>query len=515
MRISTKIISGYGILIALMLGLLLAQAFIIRTIRSSIQILTDVDFESAQAAIKLGAEDIHWLTFRTNMAFITAGSRVGPVLEQIEGDRATFETDLGILEKKGRSAQEQQEIQRLARLWKDFSEELARQLEVRPPEGTGTPPVLEGLLGELSSQITAVKHAIDAGIKAEVSKVRKTANMALTAFYVFAAIALISSGLVSVFIVQSISAPLKQLTYGTRTLAEGKFFYRLDTTRHDEFAQLAKDFNTMTQRLNELDQMKKDFVSHVSHELKAPLASMQETIHLLLEQIPGPLTDKQRRLLELNLSSGQRLSAMIGNLLDLSRMEAGVMQYELKNSDLAGLAQTAAAELQPLAGERNLSLTIEAPEQPIMIECDGDRIMQIVKNLLGNAIKFSPKGKEIRVRVTKSATVPNGMPASWRRKVLSPADGKEFALVTVTDSGPGVPDQHKVKIFEKFHQVKQGKKVPGQGVGLGLAISQTIAEAHRGAIWVEDNPAGGSIFLLLLPPGGGSTQAGYRSSSPI
>ena len=204
-------------------------------------------------------------------------------------------------------------------------------------------------------QIETVNKAIRTGIDTGGARGSPDFNAAVTVSYVFAAIALLSSGLVSFFIVQSISRPLKQLTQGTRTIAEGKFFYRLDTTRHDEFAQLAKDFNTMTLRLDELDQMKKDFVSHVSHELKAPLASMQETIRLLLEQIPGPLNDKQRRLLELNLASGRRLSTMIGNLLDLSRFEAGVVQYELKSNDLIALVRTAAADLEPHAGEKDLA----------------------------------------------------------------------------------------------------------------------------------------------------------------
>jgi two-component system sensor histidine kinase GlrK len=135
--------------------------------------------------------------------------------------------------------------------------------------------------------------------------------------------------LVSLLIVRSISKPLANLTEGTRAIADGKFFYRLDTTRKDEFAQLAQDFNKMTLRLNELDELKKDFVSHVSHELKAPLASMQETIQIMLEEIPGPLTEKQKRLLALNLQSGTRLTSMISNLLDHSTAEAGVMVYAL------------------------------------------------------------------------------------------------------------------------------------------------------------------------------------------
>jgi signal transduction histidine kinase len=377
------------------------------------------------------------------------------------------------------------------------------------------PRALADRLTQLKDETGSVYEAARTGIERDVNESRKSGQMAETFAWIIACSALLLAALVSALIVQSISVPLNQLTQGTRKIAEGKFFYRLDTSRRDEFGQLAKDFNTMTHRLDELDQMKKDFVSHVSHELKVPLASIQETNQLLLEQIPGPLNEKQQRLLDLNVASGRRLSAMISNLLDLSRMEAGVMEYELRSTDLTDLVQTVAAEFRPQADERAVKLEVETADQPLMIECDGDRIMQVLRNLLGNALKFSPKGKEIQVRVRRVDELPAGMPAFWRQRVLMPEDGRGMAVVSVADSGPGVPDAHKERIFEKFHQVKQRKKVPGQGAGLGLAISRTITEAHRGAIWVEDNPAGGSIFLLALRPAAGNGGVTYRKSSPV
>ena len=107
------------------------------------------------------------------------------------------------------------------------------------------------------------------------------------------------------------------------------------------------------------------------------------------------------------------------------------------------------------------------------------------------------------------------MPKQWRRLISSRDQGRCYGLVTVTDSGPGVPDSDKEKIFEKFHQVKQGKKIAGQGVGLGLAICRTIVQAHRGAIWVEDDPNGGSRFQLLLRPGIVGEGVVPRASQPI
>jgi len=134
----------------------------------------------------------------------------------------------------------------------------------------------------------------------------------------------------------------------------------------------------------------------------------------------------------------------------------------------------------------------------LLVECDAARTVQVIVNLIGNAVKFSPKRGVVEVSVEAAQQVPQGVPKHWR---MTLRDDRSYGLLTVADMGPGIPDSEKYEIFEKFHQVKQDKRTAGQGVGLGLAISQTIIEAQRGAIWVEDNPGGGSRFFLLLPAG--------------
>lgn len=513
MKISTKIISGYGIVIALMTALLAFQIYTIHAMQSVIARLSTVSIPAASTALQL-RRDIELVEEFTKKSFVFPAD--AQYQEKLLEYRTLFAAELRDVESKGNTRDEKAQIERLSALWQGFCDQLEiQQMELRTKNAQDAPPVLIDQLSLLRTQTEGVYEAARSGIDAEVRASHRTGRLSETVSWVLAAAAFILSAMVSFLIVQSISSPLKQLTQGTRAISEGKFFYRLDTTRHDEFGQLAKDFNTMTHRLDELDQMKRDFVSHVSHELKAPMASMQETNQLLLEEIPGPLSDKQRRLIELNHASAQRLSALISNLLDLSRMEAGVMEYELRTNDLAGLVHTVVAEMNPQAGERGLEIVLQNSNQPLPIECDGDRIMQVVRNLIGNAIKFSPKGKSILVSITASPELPAGIPDSWRTKVMMPAKGKEFALISVTDSGPGVPDAHKEKIFEKFHQVKQGKKIPGQGAGLGLAISRTITEAHHGAVWIEDNPEGGSVFYLALPPGESTGGVTYRESSPL
>ena len=262
--------------------------------------------------------------------------------------------------------------------------------------------------------------------------------------------------------------------------------------------RLKKENQRLAVRLVEVDQMKKNFISHVSHELKAPLASMQETTHLILERIPGPLTDKQKRLLELNLQSGKRLAQMIGNILDLSRLEAGIVEYDMQSCDLADLIHNVVIELTSESREKSLRLLTDIQREPLLVECDPNRMVQLFTNLLDNAIRFSNKDGSVGVEV-RSLPQPPRMPQTARARMGERVKSKGFALIRISDSGPGIDDAQKENVFHTFHQVRHGKKSHGESLGLGLAISRAIVEAHGGTIWVEDNPEGGAVFFVLLP----------------
>jgi len=267
----------------------------------------------------------------------------------------------------------------------------------------------------------------------------------------------------------------------------------------------------MAARLIEVDQIKKNFISHVSHELKAPLASMQETTHLILERIPGPLTDKQKRLLDLNLQSGKRLAQMIGNILDLSRLEAGIVEYEIQRCDLADLIHNVVMELSSEAREKSLRLLTDIQREPLLVDCDPNRMVQLFSNLLENAIRFSTKGGSIGVHIRSVREYPR-MPHSARARMLQKAVSKGFALIGISDSGPGIDDAHKETVFHTFHQMQHGRKSHGESLGLGLAISRAVVEAHAGTIWIEDNPQGGAMFFVLLPRSAAESEALSQAS---
>jgi len=341
------------------------------------------------------------------------------------------------------------------------------------------PPDLTIALEHFQAQSEVTYEAVKGSIKEQVAGAAATGRKAEQISWIAGLVALLGV-IVAGFLVQSINEPLRRLTHGTRAIAKGQFWHRLPAHGTDEFAEVARDFNSMSERLGELDKMKKDFVSHVSHDLKAPLASIRQIMHLLLQQIPGELNDQQKDLIRLSYNSAERLALMVGNLLDVSRMEAGAMEYRMAATDLVELIKSVSDEFDVQAREKKIHLGFECSETSMFAECSRERIAQVIGNLYENALKFSPPDTEIITRVGRGK-------------------GDEI-LISVSDSGPGVPDGHKERIFEKFHQVKHGKKIAGQGVGLGLAICKTIVQAHRGQIWVDNNPNGGSVFTFVLQP---------------
>jgi signal transduction histidine kinase len=502
MKITTRISFGYGFFIMVLVGLVVYQVVTINRMQLINRALSGINFQNALACLQ-SMSDLDLVEEYTRKSFALSDPDYLKRLQEYQKD---FEKDLMELKGNANSGEEQTEVGRLSQQWDSFSSNLASLQQSFSHPGTALPQILQDDLERLTTQTRSVYQANLRSMTLKVESSRKTGETAALVLSFSTLVVLVISILVSFLIFRSISKPLASLTEGTRAIAQGKFFYRLDTSRNDEFSQLAKDFNTMTHRLDELDQLKKDFVSHVSHELKSPLASMREIVHLLLDQLPGPLNDKQKRLLELNQLSGLRLTTMIGNLLDLSRTEAGVMEYELKSQDLVPLVRSAIEELDVQAQEHQISIQSSYTEESLWVECDGDRILQVMVNLLSNAVKFSPKSATVFVTVAPVRRLPETIPESWHELFPKSEHQESYGLVTVSDSGSGIADTDKEKIFEKFHQVKQGKKLPGQGVGLGLAICRTIAFAHRGAVWVEDNPGGGSRFNLLLRRSVGSRQ---------
>jgi len=468
------IIAGYVVLILLTVAVLSYQVYMI-------QQLNDINTQLANANVSnvLTSKllNYHELMIEDN-AVKYHGTRYTDYLAHLKDYGGELEKDLQSLKQNATSESELQAIEQVSRTWNAVQETIAADEKLgRKSDDPETTMRLNDQLMMLYNDSQFVVAEAQTAINNTATRSSKVASSATRLSMSAAIAALLLSILVSVPIIWSITSRLRELGKATRMVAAGQFEHRMPATGTDEFANLAGDFNTMAQRLGELDQMKKDFVSHVSHDLKGPLASTRETVHILLEEIPGPLTDKQRRLLSLCLKSSERLSGMIGNLLDVSRMEAGMMDYKIESCDLVPLARNAASELEGLAREKKLELIVDSTVPEIRVDCDQGRITQVICNLIENAIKFSPVSSKAHVRIEAKG---------------------EYAILSVSDRGPGVPMLSRTRIFDRFHQVNPGKKIAGQSVGLGLAICRTIVEAHGGSIWVEDNPGGGSVFFMKI-----------------
>ena len=248
------------------------------------------------------------------------------------------------------------------------------------------------------------------------------------------------------------------------------------------FLHLAKDITEKQRyerRLRDLDKMKSDFVSNVSHELRTPLTAIKGSADNMLDGITGPLNEKQTRYLTRMKSNADRLTRLINNILDLSRIEAGKIDLKSASLSLVTLAQEVTESIRPVASDKLISLEVASLDGDTSAWADRDKVAQVLTNLIGNAVKFTPPHGQVRVSIRK-----NG--AGWSE-------------ISVADTGSGVPQEDAEKIFDKFYQVAQAGKHKSGGTGLGLAISKVLVEMHGGKIWVESEPGRGSVFSFTLP----------------
>lgn len=289
--------------------------------------------------------------------------------------------------------------------------------------------------------------------------------------------------LLAYFSARSVTRPLRELAKAMRYVGEGEFNRNVEIKAPPEIQRLADDFNWMAGRLAELDQMKADFIAHVSHELRTPLTAMREGTALLLEEIPGPISASQREILEVLRNNSDRLFRSICTVLDLSKMNAGLMEYQLFPCDILTLIERSVQSVQLIARKKNISLRTELPENIPLMLLDEGRIEQVLDNLLGNALKFTPEGGEVCVTAAVK---------------IEADDSHPCVEVRVSDSGPGIPREDHERVFERFFQGPQSGS-SRQGTGLGLTVASHVVRDHHGRIWLESGPGKGSTFIFTLP----------------
>src|SRR5215510_7910284 len=404
-------------------------------------------------------------------------------LQHFDEEVGEFQRGIEVLEMQEASVQGQRLLQDLTRLQQERLTMFSTELESGIPTAGAPSSGYEAHRDALTDQMTAsLKKYIDlheAGLSVGVSRSRESSAQAeaITEQLVLLAL-LFGIGLAGIAS-YTILRPLRQLQGHIKQIGQGNFRASLNIRAPSELRDLVDTVNWMGGKLQELDDMKGEFLAHVSHELRTPMASIQEGTHLLLDEIPGPLSQEQRTTLRIMADSSRRLITLISTILDLSKMEAGMMEYRIVPTDLKRVTDMSVNKIRLLADAKHVQLVVEAPAQRVWVKADAIRIEQVLDNLLSNALKFSPEGGIVKTQ----------MKADQKAGVLE---------VAVSDVGPGIPADELPHIFERFYQGSTKSKHSTPGSGLGLALAKKVVEAHGGRIWIESEVKKGSTVRFIL-----------------
>jgi two-component system sensor histidine kinase BarA len=283
----------------------------------------------------------------------------------------------------------------------------------------------------------------------------------------------------------------KSLLTSSMHLASVRESYR-ELTEKNTRLQQAYD------RLKELDRLKSNFLATVSHELRTPLTSIIGYSEMLREAIAGPLNDEQKEFVATIHEKGEQLLDLIKGLLDLSKLESGTMNMRKADIEIGTVIEDVAQTLTPAARKKNVEIQVEIEPGLPALWADSDRLRQVVLNLAENAIKFTPSGGTVRLSAALGAmerkNEDDDAPAIALFSSRRPA-----VEVRVADTGIGVPDPEKQKVFDAFYQVDGSSTREHGGTGLGLSIVRRLVDAHDGDVRVEDNAPNGAIFVVTLP----------------
>ncbi|MGE4554373.1 MAG: ATP-binding protein [Desulfovibrionaceae bacterium] len=302
----------------------------------------------------------------------------------------------------------------------------------------------------------------------------------------------------TLFIAWRLRRQLRELERGMAERAGGGRPSRpVRVLTRDELGELARAFNDMTARLEREERLRADFIAMLSHEIRTPLTSIRESVELVGDGAFGAVNDRQRRFLDISRQEIGRLTRLLERLMQVTRLEAGPPELIPRPCPAADLARSALERVAPAAEARGVRLEPDLPAQAPLVLADPEPVQQVLLNLLGNAVKFSPEGGAVRLGLTPE-------PGAGRKA------GPGRAVFCVSDQGPGVPEAERDLVFDKYYRAR-GVRDSVDGAGLGLTIARGIVRAHGGEMWIEDAPGGGGRFCFSLPlapagaaPGGDS-----------
>jgi signal transduction histidine kinase len=291
----------------------------------------------------------------------------------------------------------------------------------------------------------------------------------------------ISGGLVAaaalvlaVILARQITGPVRRLAAATADVARGKLDARVERPGHDELGQLGMSFNSMAATLQRQEEERRSMLADIAHELRTPLSVLRGNLEAMLDGLLEPQPEQLSVLLEQSVA----LSRLIDDLRTLSLAAEGHLELHRQATDVADLARRVVAEMEPLARERQIALSAETPNRFPRLVVDSDRLSQVLRNLVDNALRYTPAGGRVSVTVGPQA---------------------RGVAVTVADTGAGIAPEDLPHVFDRFYRADGSRTRATGGSGLGLAIVKQLVEAHGGRVWAESEPGRGSVFSFALP----------------
>jgi histidine kinase len=290
-----------------------------------------------------------------------------------------------------------------------------------------------------------------------------------------AAAALVTAVLVSTFVTRRLVGPIQRMKTASQRIAAGEYEERVEVPGEDELGDLARAFNQMAQNLAQTEARRRQLVGDVAHELRTPLANIKGVMEGLVDGVlpaePSTFHQVEREV--------SRLQRLVQDLEALSRAEAGQLLLERDAVDPASFVEDAVARLRPQYEEKGVALELRLPAALPTVFADKFRMTQVMLNLLGNALQYTPQGGTV--------------------VVTAKGEGAQL-VVSVTDNGIGIAPEHIPHLFERFYRVDKSRSRAGGGSGIGLTIVRHLVEAHGGRVWAEsDGPGEGSTFTYTLP----------------
>ncbi|MHB2025206.1 MAG: HAMP domain-containing sensor histidine kinase [Elusimicrobiota bacterium] len=301
-------------------------------------------------------------------------------------------------------------------------------------------------------------------------------HISLKRFLLVSHVYVIFIGIGIYLIGRRILKPFELILEGISFYGRGRWDYRIPSSSLQELDELARHLNHMAAKLSELDNLKNDFIANVSHELRSPLAAMEDYVRILLTQTE--ITGKNRENLLRVSGNLERLRHLVEELLDISQIESKQMRLQKERIHLPAMVREVCAFLKPRLDSAHIALETIFAQDAVELDADSAKLRQILANLLDNAVKYNRPGGRIRIKTAQDGT---------------------FLLLSIEDTGPGIPSEYFEIIFERFRRLPPLSPDVAKGVGLGLAISRTLARAMRGDIHVGSTVGAGSAFTIKLP----------------